>query len=174
MNDVTENETETETENETLEAKPMGTLAPWMVEEILNDNPEIRQKVLDNLKAKSDSINATISALEGGSRGTRRAGRKPSAEITDGKTHPQAVLDAMAKLPTDGVKSRQLHAMLETMGHPIKGGILGTTLQNLCNQGKVIKVQAEAGKRGNLYYLPTETAKSSKKASKKRPKKHTV
>lgn len=122
------------------------------IEEVLKFKPELRAEMRNAVKAEIDRLNAIYAALGGKGSSGRSSKSQEVGEVTDGKTHGEAITHALglAKFK-EGATSRELREFLATKGHPISSASLGTTLQNLQKE-KVVK---KSGDRGSMvYYLP--------------------
>ena len=118
---------------------------------LIDADPELRKAMLKTAQVEYDYWASVVRALGGTAKG--RGGRKAAEdapEVTDGKTHRQAILDVLKPFKA-GATSKEIRAKLDAAGHPMKPTILHSTLAYLMEQDEVAKKKAPKGKRGNTY-----------------------
>jgi hypothetical protein len=112
------------------------------IENLISVNPKLAKEMANAARAEADYWNAVVEALGGSA--------VPSS-ASDGKTHRQAILDALATFK-DGAKAADIRAKMAEQGHTISPTTFASTMAYLTGETKeVLKKKATKGGRDNLY-----------------------
>lgn len=105
-------------------------------------DPSLRDRMIKALNQGAENLLSSSKALSGGKRGGRRAASATAAP-SGGKagTHPAVILQVLAGVK-DGLKSRDIRKAASQLGHEF-GNSLGTTLNNMCTDGRLDYAQAK-------------------------------
>ena len=137
-------------------------ISPEKAAELLNENPEIRSILIEKLMSQRDAIDENLKSLGHGAVRTRapNGSGKSAPETVDGRSHVDAVLFVLGKLPKGG-SSGQIQALLAEQGHPMNAGTVHSTINALTKANRVAKRPLAEGKRGQMYTIPDAPAEAT-------------
>ena len=139
----------------------MTQIQPDAWQSLIEDNPELREKMIQKLEEEREEIDTKLVLLRGEPKKTRRGPRV--SNVTDGRTHKAAILHV---LTTVSGQSGVIRKALAEEGHPMEPATFGTTISLLCKSGDVVKEPVEEGSRTLNYSLPKKSARKAKPARK--------
>jgi hypothetical protein len=114
------------------------------IDNLVQANPKLRKAMADAARDEVSYWNSVVEALGETSGSSRSA-------ASDGKTHRQAILDALSTFK-DGAKAADIRKKMEANGHPISPTTFASTMAYLVKETKdVTKRKAQKGGRDNLY-----------------------
>jgi hypothetical protein len=116
------------------------------IQNLINVNPKLRKEMAKAAKEEADYWNSVVAACGGEASESRSAS-------SDGKTHRQAILDALGTFK-DGAKASDVRKKMEKDGHPISSTTFASTMAYLTSAegtNEVTKRKAKKGGRDNLY-----------------------